>query len=80
MGSGYSSILADAGDASPLADGKDPVAHVFKYSPVHSNGDTPVLVDQLVVVDCDGADRQFVAALDQAGGNDSLADTTQSET
>ncbi len=40
----------------------------LKYSPVHGNGGSPVLVDQLVVVSCDGADQQFVAALDQATG------------
>jgi len=40
----------------------------LKYSPVHGNGGSPVLVDGLVVVSCDGSDQQFVAALDQAKG------------
>ncbi len=38
------------------------------YSPVHGNGGSPVLVGELVVVSCDGADKQFVAALDRATG------------
>jgi outer membrane protein assembly factor BamB len=40
----------------------------LEYSPVHGNGGSPVLVDGLVVVNCDGSDRQFVAALDQQSG------------
>jgi outer membrane protein assembly factor BamB len=40
----------------------------LKYSPVHGNGGSPVLIDGLVVVSCDGSDRQFVAALDQQSG------------
>jgi outer membrane protein assembly factor BamB len=40
----------------------------LKYSPVHGNGGSPVLIDGLVVVSCDGSDQQFVAALDQQSG------------
>jgi len=40
----------------------------LQYSPVHGNGGSPVLVNGLVVVNCDGSDRQFVAALDQQSG------------
>ena len=40
----------------------------IKYSPVHGNGGSPVLVNGLVVVNCDGADQQFIAALDQQTG------------
>src|SRR4029077_18984901 len=40
----------------------------LKYSPVHGNGGSPVLIDGLVVGSCDGSDRQFVAALDQQSG------------
>jgi outer membrane protein assembly factor BamB len=40
----------------------------LKYAPVHGNGGSPVLVDGLVVVSCDGGDQQFVAALDQEAG------------
>ncbi|HEY3963263.1 MAG TPA: PQQ-binding-like beta-propeller repeat protein [Planctomycetaceae bacterium] len=40
----------------------------LKYAPVHGNGGSPVLVDGLVVVSCDGGDQQFMAALDQETG------------
>lgn len=36
----------------------------LKYAPVHGNGGSPVLVDGLVIVSCDGSDQQFVVALD----------------
>ncbi|MFN0051464.1 MAG: PQQ-binding-like beta-propeller repeat protein [Planctomycetales bacterium] len=38
------------------------------YSPVHGNGGSPVLVDDLVIVSCDGSDVQFVAALAKQTG------------
>lgn len=41
----------------------------LKYSPVHGNGGSPILFEGLVVVSCDGGDRQFVAALDQSTGS-----------
>jgi outer membrane protein assembly factor BamB len=40
----------------------------LQYPPVHGNGGSPVLVDDLVVFSCDGASEPFVAALDQASG------------
>lgn len=40
----------------------------LKYSPVHGNGGSPVLVDNLLVLSCDGADAQFVVALDRGTG------------
>lgn len=40
----------------------------LKYSPVHGNGGSPVLVDSLLVFSCDGGDRRFVVALDKATG------------
>lgn len=40
----------------------------LKYSPVHGNGGSPVLFDDLLIVNCDGSDVQFVVALDQATG------------
>ncbi len=40
----------------------------LKYAPVHGNGGSPVLVDDLLVVSCDGGDLQFLAALEQATG------------
>lgn len=40
----------------------------LKYSPVHGNGGSPVLVEDLVVVSCDGGDVEFIVALDQSTG------------
>jgi outer membrane protein assembly factor BamB len=39
------------------------------FSPVHGNGNSPVLVDGLLVFSCDGASSPFVAALDAATGD-----------
>jgi outer membrane protein assembly factor BamB len=41
----------------------------IKYSPVHGNGGSPVLVDSELVFSCDGKDNPFVAALDAETGN-----------
>ncbi len=38
------------------------------YRPVHGNGGSPVLVDGLLVINCDGGDQAFVAALDAKTG------------
>ncbi len=38
------------------------------YQPVHGNGGTPVLVDDLLVFSCDGGDQAFVVALDAQTG------------
>jgi outer membrane protein assembly factor BamB len=38
------------------------------YSPVHGNGGSPALVDDLLVFGCDGADDPFLVALDRATG------------
>ncbi|GIW82242.1 MAG: serine/threonine protein kinase [Gemmatales bacterium] len=35
----------------------------IRYAPVHGNGGTPVLVNDLLVFSCDGSDKQFVVAL-----------------
>ena len=40
----------------------------LRYVPVHGNGGSPVLVDGLLVVSCDGGDIEFIAALDQKTG------------
>lgn len=40
----------------------------LKYEPQHGNGGSPILVDDLLVVCCDGADINFVVALDRATG------------
>jgi outer membrane protein assembly factor BamB len=52
-----------------LADGKILWRNTeLKYAPLHGNGGSPVLVDGLLVVSCDGLDQQFVVALDQNSG------------
>jgi outer membrane protein assembly factor BamB len=38
------------------------------YPPVHGNGGSPALVDDVLVFSCDGAEKPFVAALDSATG------------
>ena len=40
----------------------------LKYSPVHGNGGSPVLADDVLIVNCDGSDLQFVAALEKQTG------------
>lgn len=40
----------------------------IKYSPVHGNGGSPVLIDGKLVFSCDGGDNAFVIALDQSTG------------
>ena len=39
-----------------------------KYSPVHGTGSSPVLVDGLLVFNCDGASNPFIIALDATTG------------
>jgi outer membrane protein assembly factor BamB len=38
------------------------------YEPVHGNGGSPILVDDLLVFSCDGGDVRFVVALDKETG------------
>lgn len=38
----------------------------LRYAPVHGNGGSPILVDDLLVFSCDGGDQRFIAALDVA--------------
>ena len=40
----------------------------LKYNPVHGNGGSPILVDNLLIFSCDGGDNRFVAALDSKTG------------
>lgn len=40
----------------------------LNYRPIHGNGGSPVLFDDLVIVICDGSDATFVAGLDRANG------------
>ena len=40
----------------------------LEYSPVHGNGGSPALVDDLIVFGCDGGEAPFLAALDRLSG------------
>jgi outer membrane protein assembly factor BamB len=40
------------------------------YEPVHGNGGSPLLVGQLLIFSCDGADNPFVVALDTKTGDE----------
>jgi outer membrane protein assembly factor BamB len=40
----------------------------LKYQPVHGNGGSPILVGEALIVSCDGADKQFVVALNRETG------------
>src|SRR5205807_1012980 len=40
----------------------------LRYSPVHGNGGTPILIDDRLMFSADGSDKQFVVALDSADG------------
>jgi outer membrane protein assembly factor BamB len=40
----------------------------LRYSPVHGNGGSPILVKDKLVFSCDGGDQQFVVALDKTNG------------
>jgi outer membrane protein assembly factor BamB len=38
----------------------------LRYAPVHGNGGSPILVDDLLVFSCDGGDKAFIVALNIA--------------
>lgn len=40
----------------------------LRYTPVHGNGGSPILVDDLLVFSCDGGDKRIVVALNVADG------------
>ncbi|MFO0863248.1 MAG: PQQ-binding-like beta-propeller repeat protein [Gemmataceae bacterium] len=40
----------------------------LKYSPVHGNGGSPILVDDRLIFISDGGDKQFIAALEASTG------------
>lgn len=40
----------------------------LKYSPVHGNGGSPILADNLLVFSCDGGNSPFIVALDKTTG------------
>jgi outer membrane protein assembly factor BamB len=41
----------------------------IKYSPMHGNGGSPLLVDSELIFSCDGLENPFVVALDSETGN-----------
>lgn len=44
--------------------------NVQKYAPVHGNGGSPALVDDLLVFSCDGASNPYIVALDIKDGKE----------
>ena len=40
----------------------------LKYEPVHGNGGSPILVDDLLIFSCDGGDIRYIVALDKNTG------------
>jgi outer membrane protein assembly factor BamB len=40
----------------------------FTYPPVHGNGGSPILIDDVLVFSCDGATDPFIVALDKTSG------------
>lgn len=56
------------GTAALDLDGKVLWKSVIAYRPVHGNGGAPILVDDLLIFSCDGANAQFVIALDKNTG------------
>jgi outer membrane protein assembly factor BamB len=42
----------------------------LKYAPVHGNGGSPILVNDMIVFSCDGGDKRFVVALDCQTGKE----------
>lgn len=57
------------GTACLTLDGK-PVwkTRQLKYDPRHGSGNSPVLADDVLFVNCDGYDKQFIVALDRKTG------------
>jgi len=49
-------------------DGKTIWKTKIEYSPVHGNGGSPVIVDDLLIFSCDGKDAPFIIALDKNSG------------
>ncbi|HEY7327158.1 MAG TPA: PQQ-binding-like beta-propeller repeat protein [Gemmataceae bacterium] len=41
----------------------------LSYAPVHGNGGSPILVEDMLVFSCDGGDKRFVVALNIADGS-----------
>jgi outer membrane protein assembly factor BamB len=58
------------GTAALSLDGKQVLwkTNKLNYKPVHGNGGSPILVDDKLVFSCDGADVQFIVALNKKTG------------
>jgi outer membrane protein assembly factor BamB len=42
----------------------------YRYAPVHGNGGSPIVVNDLLVFNCDGGDQRCVVALDRHSGKE----------
>ncbi len=51
----------------------------YKYAPVHGTGGSPILVGDTLVFSVDGADKQFVCALDKKTGDEKWKTDRQSK-
>jgi outer membrane protein assembly factor BamB len=51
-------------------DGKVLWRKILRYAPVHGNGGSPIIVDDKLIFSVDGADKQFVVALDRDTGKE----------
>src|SRR5262249_14303827 len=56
------------GTAALGLDGKVLWKNRINYEPIHGNGGSPLLADDLLIFSCDGYDAQFVIALNKATG------------
>lgn len=57
------------GTACLSTDGKLLWTTVLKYNHVHGPGGSPVAFEDLLIINCDGGDVQYVVALEQSSGN-----------
>lgn len=51
----------------------------YKYAPVHGTGGSPILVGEMLVFSVDGADQQYVCALDKSTGKERWKTDRQSK-
>jgi outer membrane protein assembly factor BamB len=56
------------GTACTTLDGETVWKTRLEYSPTHGNGGSPALAGDVLVICCDGSDRQFVVGLDRRTG------------
>jgi outer membrane protein assembly factor BamB len=58
------------GTACITTDGEVVWRHVFKYNHRHGPGGSPVIFEDLLIINCDGTDVQFIAALNKNTGEE----------